>query len=191
MENASEAVASEAFSIYARPHIPASRVVISSGGASGARNEGEDVSHVNIGKTYAGPYKAMLEFNDQAVAAGVDAGLSPLLVELVKVRASQINGCAFCLRMHCSDAIAAGETADRLAVVAGWWESQYFSPEEQAALQIAERVTMIGDHGRLVDRGVDVDGILTEKQIAAVTWLAVVINSWNRIAISSHYPVHP
>lgn len=149
------------------------------------------MSHVNIGKIYSAPYRAMLEFNDQAVAAGVDAGLSPLLVELVKVRASQINGCAFCLRMHSADAVKAGETADRLAVVAGWWESQYFSAEEQAALQIAERVTMIGDHGRLPDRGVDVDGVLTEKQIAAVTWLAVVINSWNRIAISSHYPVHP
>jgi AhpD family alkylhydroperoxidase len=149
------------------------------------------VSHVNIGKIYSAPYRAMLEFNDQAVAAGVDAGLSPLLVELVKVRASQLNGCAFCLRMHSTDAVKAGETADRLAVVAGWWESQYFSPEEQAALQIAERVTMIGDHGRLPDRGVDVDGVLSEKQIAAVTWLAVVINSWNRIAISSHYPVHP
>ncbi|WP_341932943.1 carboxymuconolactone decarboxylase family protein [Microbacterium sp. LWO14-1.2] len=149
------------------------------------------MSHVNIGKIYSAPYRAMLEFNDQAVAAGVDAGLSPLLVELVKVRASQINGCAFCLRMHSADAVKAGETADRLAVVAGWWESQYFSPEEQAALQIAERVTMIGDHARLPDRGVDVDGVLSEKQIAAVTWLAVVINSWNRIAISSHYPVHP
>ena len=149
------------------------------------------MSHVNIGKIYSAPYRAMLEFNDQAVAAGVDAGLSPLLVELVKVRASQLNGCAFCLRMHSADAVKAGETADRLAVVAGWWESQYFSPEEQAALQIAERVTMIGDHGRLPDRGVDVDGVLSEKQIAAVTWLAVVINSWNRIAISSHYPVHP
>ncbi|MFB4349931.1 carboxymuconolactone decarboxylase family protein [Microbacterium sp. CR_7] len=149
------------------------------------------MSHVNIGKIYSAPYKAMLEFNDQAVAAGVDAGLSPLLVELVKVRASQINGCAFCLRMHSADAVKAGETADRLAVVAAWWESQYFSPEEQAALQIAERVTMIGDHGRLADRGVEVESVLTEKQIAAVTWLAVVINSWNRIAISSHYPVHP
>ncbi|WP_372968606.1 carboxymuconolactone decarboxylase family protein [Microbacterium sp.] len=149
------------------------------------------MSHVNIGKIYAAPYQAMLEFAGRAAEAGTDAGLSPLLVELVKVRASQLNGCAFCLRMHSADAVKAGETADRLAVLAGWWESQYFSPEEQAALQIAERVTMIGDHGRLADRGVDIDGVLTEKQIAAVTWLAVVINSWNRIAISSHYPVHP
>lgn len=149
------------------------------------------MSHVNIGKVYAEPYKAMLEFSAQASAAGVDAGLSPLLVELVKIRASQLNGCAFCLKMHAADAIEAGETADRLAVLAGWWESQYFSAEEQAALQIAERVTLLSDHGRLADRGVDVDGVLTEKQIAAVTWLTVVINSWNRIAVSSHYPVAP
>ncbi|WP_431075037.1 carboxymuconolactone decarboxylase family protein [Microbacterium phyllosphaerae] len=148
------------------------------------------MTHVNIGKIYAAPYQAMLEFAGKAAEAGADAGLSPLLVELVKVRASQLNGCAFCLKMHCADAVEAGETADRLAVLAGWWESQYFSPEEQAALQIAENVTLIGDHGRLQDRGVEIDGVLTEKQIAAVTWLAVVINSWNRIAISSHYPVH-
>lgn len=149
------------------------------------------MSHVNIGKVYAGPYKAMLEFNAQAAAAGADAGLPPLLMELVKIRASQLNGCAFCLKMHCADAVEAGETADRLAVVAAWWESQYFTPQEQAALQIAENVTLIGDHGRLADRGVDIESVLDEKQIAAVTWLAVVINSWNRIAISSHYPVHP
>jgi AhpD family alkylhydroperoxidase len=148
------------------------------------------VSHVNIGKIYAAPYQAMLEFAGKAAEAGADAGLSPLLVELIKVRASQLNGCAFCLKMHCADAVKAGETADRLAVLAGWWESQYFSAEEQAALQIAENVTMIGDHGRLADRGVEIEGVLTEKQIAAVTWLTVVINSWNRIAISSHYPVH-
>lgn len=149
------------------------------------------MSHVNIGKLYPAPYKAMLEFAGKAAEAAADAGLSPLLVELVKVRASQLNGCAFCLRMHAADAVKHGETADRLAVLAGWWESQYFSAEEQAALQIAERVTMIGDHGRLADRGVTVEGVLSEKQIAAVTWLAVVINSWNRIAVSSHYPVAP
>ncbi|UPL16107.1 carboxymuconolactone decarboxylase family protein [Microbacterium galbinum] len=133
----------------------------------------------------------MLAFAGTAAEAGTDAGLSPLLVELVKVRASQLNGCAFCLRMHAADAVKHGETADRLAVLAGWWESQYFSPEEQAALVIAERVTLIGDHGRLPDRGITPEDVLTEKQIAAVTWLVVVINSWNRIAITSQYPVAP
>ena len=149
------------------------------------------MSHVNIGKAYPAPYQAMLAFAGTAAEAGTDAGLSPLLVELVKVRASQLNGCAFCLRMHAADAVKHGETADRLAVLAGWWESQYFSPEEQAALVIAERVTLIGDHGRLPDRGITPEDVLTEKQIAAVTWLVVVINSWNRIAITSHYPVAP
>ena len=149
------------------------------------------MSHVNIGKTYPAPYQAMLAFAGTAAEAGTDAGLSPLLVELVKVRASQLNGCAFCLRMHAADAVKHGETADRLAVLAGWWESQYFGPEEQAALVIAERVTLISDHGRLPDRGITPEDILTEKQIAAVTWLVVVINSWNRIAITSHYPVAP
>lgn len=149
------------------------------------------MSHVNIGKSYPAPYQAMLAFAGTAAEAGTDAGLSPLLVELVKVRASQLNGCAFCLRMHAADAVKHGETADRLAVLAGWWESQYFSPEEQAALVIAERVTLIGDHGRLPDRGITPEDVLTEKQIAAVTWLVVVINSWNRIAITSHYPVAP
>ncbi|MFF7293761.1 carboxymuconolactone decarboxylase family protein [Microbacterium sp. NPDC008134] len=148
-------------------------------------------AHVNIGKTYPAPYQAMLAFAGTAAEAGTDAGLSPLLVELVKVRASQLNGCAFCLRMHAADAVKHGETADRLAVLAGWWESQYFTPEEQAALVIAERVTMIGDHGHLPDRGITPEDVLDEKQIAAVTWLAVVINSWNRIAITSHYPVAP
>lgn len=149
------------------------------------------MSDVNISKVYPAPYAAMLELAGKAADAATDAGLSPLLVELVKIRASQLNGCAFCLRMHAADAVKHGETADRLAVLAGWWESQYFSPEEQAALQIAERVTLIGDHGRLPDRDVEADQVLSEKQIAAVTWLAVVINGWNRIAISSHYPVAP
>ena len=149
------------------------------------------MAHVNIGKTHPATYKAMLEFNGQAEQAAKDAGLHPLLVELVKIRASQLNGCAFCLRMHTRDAIKQGESADRLAVVAGWWESQYFSEAEQAALQLAEDVTQIGDHGKLPSRGIDVEAALNPEQIAAVTWLAVVINAWNRIAISSHYPVAP
>jgi AhpD family alkylhydroperoxidase len=149
------------------------------------------VSHVNVAKAYAAPYQSMLEFSAKAEEAAADAGLSPLLVELVKVRASQLNGCAFCLRMHAADAVKHGETADRLAVVAGWWESQYFTREEQAALQLAESITLISDHGQLPDRGIVPADALTEKQIAAVTWLVIVINSWNRIAISSHYPVGP
>ena len=147
------------------------------------------MSHIDLSEHPA--YKAMLRMDGEAAKAVAAAGLDPLLAELVKIRVSQLNGCAFCLRMHTRDALQMGETTDRLSVVAAWWESQYFSPEEQAALVIAERVTLIGDHGRLPDRGITPEDVLTEKQIAAVTWLVVVINSWNRIAITSHYPVAP
>ncbi|MFZ4843985.1 carboxymuconolactone decarboxylase family protein [Mycetocola saprophilus] len=70
-----------------------------------------------------------------------DANIAPKLVELVKIRVSQLNGCAFCLRMHTRDAIALGGTSDRISVIAAWWESQYFTKEEQAALAIEESVT--------------------------------------------------
>jgi AhpD family alkylhydroperoxidase len=147
--------------------------------------------HVNISKQFQAPYDAQLDMERATVEAAETAGLSKLLVELVKTRVSQLNGCAFCLRMHTRDAIAAGETADRLAVLAAWWESQYFTPVEQAALTLAERVTRIGDEHTAPAPTVDVEAALTEQQIAAVIWLAVSINTWNRIAIASHYPVAP
>ncbi len=146
--------------------------------------------HVNIGKVQPASYQAMMELSNAASDGAQAIGLDPLLVELVKIRASQLNGCAFCLKFHTGDAIAHGETWDRLAIVSGWWESQYFTPEEQTALQITERVTLISDYGHVPDRGAHED-VLTDEQVAAVTWLAVVINSWNRIASSSHYPVAP
>lgn len=149
------------------------------------------MTNVNITKVYPEPYQAVVELNSRVSECAVNSGLDDKLIELVKLRASQLNGCAFCLRMHTADAIAYGETSERLAVLAAWWESQYFSDAERAALQLTEQVTLISDHGRLADRGVDVGIHLSEKQIAAVTWLAIVLNSWNRIAICSHYPVAP
>ncbi|MGW9263423.1 carboxymuconolactone decarboxylase family protein [Gordonia terrae] len=95
------------------------------------------------------------------------------------------------LRMHTRDAIQKGETADRLAVLPAWWESQYFTSEEQAALTLAEQVTRIGDEHTAAPPAIDVEQALSPQQVAAVTWLAVAINGWNRIAIASHYPVAP
>jgi AhpD family alkylhydroperoxidase len=147
--------------------------------------------HVTISKQFQAPYDAQLAFDKAAHEAAEAAGLPPLLVELVKLRASQLNGCAFCQRMHTRDAVAAGETADRLAVLPAWWESQYFTPAEQAALTLAERITRIGDEHTAPAPEVDVEAALTEQQIAAVSWVAIAINGWNRIAIASHYPVAP
>lgn len=147
--------------------------------------------HVNITKLVPGLYDAQLAADRAAEEAAVAAGLDPLLVELVKLRASQLNGCAFCLRMHARDAVEKGESADRLALVAAWWESQYFTPQEQAALTLAEQVTRIGDLHSAPAPTVDVEAALDEKQVAAVVGIALVINTWNRIAITSHYPVAP
>lgn len=147
------------------------------------------MTHVNIGKVHPEVYAATADLNDQAAKASVRAGLDPRLVELVKLRASQINGCAYCLRKHSKDAAALGETPERLAVLAAWWESQYFTPQEQEALLIVERVTLISDRSPAPTREVGGRGVLTAEQISAVTWLTIAINAWNRVAVSSHYPV--
>ncbi|MGW5076193.1 carboxymuconolactone decarboxylase family protein [Rhodococcus sp. NPDC004095] len=145
------------------------------------------MSSVNLSKQHPAAYKKLTALSEQADAAALEAGLDPLLAELVKIRVAQINGCAFCLRMHTRDAVAKGETADRLAVLAAWWESQYFTAQERAALTLAEQVTRLTVPE---DRAWD-DGSLTDAQASAVSWLAVVMNAWNRVAITSHYPVAP
>ena len=145
------------------------------------------MSHVDLGTQHPESYQRLLMLDKEVGAAIAQAGLDPLLAELVKIRVSQLNGCAFCLRMHTRDALAKGETSDRLVLVSAWWESQYFTPQEQAALALAEQVTSLtGPVRRAWD-----DGSLTPEQVSAVSWLAVLMNAWNRVAVTSHYPVAP
>lgn len=114
--------------------------------------------------------------------------LDPVLVELVKIRASQLNGCAYCLRMHVSDALEMGIDPIKLGVVAAWRESTgFFDSRERAVLELTERVTVISG-------GVDADVIdsvraeLTEAEVGQVLASIAMINTWNRIAIASGYP---
>ena len=145
------------------------------------------MSRVNLSKQHKDAYQGVIDLDHKVATAAKEAGLDPLLVELVKIRVSQPNGCGFCLRMHTRDALALGETTDRLAVVAAWWETQYFTEQEQSALALAEEVTRLSVPER---RDWD-NGSLNEQQVSAVSWLAIVMNTWNRIAIRSHYPVAP
>jgi alkylhydroperoxidase family enzyme len=93
--------------------------------------------------------------------------------------------------MHARDALASGETMDRLSVLPAWRETDYFNEKERAALALVEAVTLIAD-GQLPDSVYEqAAGVLSNEEIAAVEWLAVVINAWNRIAISSRTPVKP
>ncbi|MCW4351993.1 carboxymuconolactone decarboxylase family protein [Hoyosella sp. YIM 151337] len=145
------------------------------------------MTSVNLAKQHPSAYKALTALSDEANIAIEQSGLSPLLAELVRIRVSQLNGCAFCLRMHTRDALEKGESTDRLAVLSAWWESQYFTATERAALALAEQVTKLA----VPERRTWDDGTLTELQTSAVSWLATVMNAWNRVAITGHYPVHP
>jgi AhpD family alkylhydroperoxidase len=145
------------------------------------------MTSVNLGKQHPAVYQSLMKLDAEIRAALETAGVDPLLVELVKIRVSQLNGCAFCLRLHTRDALAKGETTDRLAVVAAWWEAQYFSDQERAALALAEQVTALA----VPERRTWDDGSLTDAQVSAISWLATLMNAWNRVAVTSHYPVAP
>ena len=146
---------------------------------------------VNLSKASPQLYKTVAEMDQLAVQAAHDAGWSDGFAHLLKLRASQINQCAFCVRMHARDAAAVGESADRLSVLPAWRESGYFSDKERAALALMEAVTLVSQ-GQVPDDVYDAaSAVLSSAEIASVEWLAIVINAWNRIAISSRYPVRP
>jgi len=105
------------------------------------------------------------------------------LLELIKVRASQINGCAFCLDMHTKDARAAGETEQRLYALSAWRETPFYSERERAALAWTEAVTLISE-GVSDTLFQEVRQHLSEKELVDLTWAVVAINGWNRVAIS-------
>jgi AhpD family alkylhydroperoxidase len=112
------------------------------------------------------------------------------LVELLKIRVSQVNGCAFCLRAHTEEALTLGETTERLAVLQAWRKTDYFDDVERAALDLAERVTMVASHEGL-PASTEASAPLTEAQVSATAWVAIALNAFNRIAITSGYPVAP
>ena len=124
--------------------------------------------------------KVMLAFS-----AGTEKlGLEHSLLELVKLRASQINGCAFCIDMHSADARKAGETERRLYAVTAWRETPFFTPRERAALAWTEALTQISTHGAPDDVYAALDAQFTQKEQMDLTLAISMINCWNRLAIS-------
>lgn len=121
--------------------------------------------------------------------AVLDSGLDPLLLELVKTRASQINGCAYCIDMHTKDALARGESAQRLFALSAWRETQFFSAAEEAALALTEVLTDLParvDAADATDRALDVLG---QAHTAALVWAIAEINAWNRVGVGGRAPV--
>ncbi|MCC4262858.1 carboxymuconolactone decarboxylase family protein [Oceanimonas baumannii] len=144
---------------------------------------------INLGKSGPALYQKVIELDRLASEALINAGITEGFSHLLRLRASQINQCAFCIRLHTQDALACGESGDRVAVLTAWKETEYFSPKERAALELVEAITLISV-GQVPD-AVYKQAIenLSKEEISAIEWLAVVINTWNRIAVSSRYPV--
>ncbi len=114
-------------------------------------------------------------------------GLEHGLIELVKMRASQINGCAFCLDMHSKDARGAGETEQRLYLLNAWRESTLYTARERAALAWTEELTLIADTHVDDDLFEDVGREFSDAELVNLTTLVGLINVWNRLAISMRY----
>ena len=116
-----------------------------------------------------------------------ESGLDPRLYELVKIRASQLNGCAFCLDMHLHDARAAGEDQRRLDVLAAWREApELFTDQERATLELTEAVTRIGDAGVPAATWDDIAEHFDQAGVVHLLMAIATINVWNRLAVSTH-----
>jgi AhpD family alkylhydroperoxidase len=112
------------------------------------------------------------------------SGLEPSLLELIKLRASQINGCAYCVDMHWKDARARGESEQRLYGLMAWRESPYYTERERAALAWTEAITLIADNHVPDDLYEEVRQYFNETELVNLTLALVAINGWNRLAIS-------
>jgi AhpD family alkylhydroperoxidase len=145
----------------------------------------ESVPRVALKKITPDVSGAMGALHAAAVTAATDAKVEPELLELIRVRASQINGCAFCLDMHTKDARANGETEQRLYALSAWRETPFYTERERAGLALAEAVTLVHD-GQVPEEVYRAAAdVFDEQQIAAIIWAATVINAYNRIAIAT------
>lgn len=154
-----------------------------------------DPSRVAINEHFRQGYDAMLGLQQT-----VDAGpIDPFLAELLKLRASQLNGCAYCLDMHTKDARALGETEDRMHLVAAWREAPGFTPRERVALALCEAITLVTEGhvpDEIWDAAADEFGA---DELMCIVWECIAINAWNRLCVttraqaghyrSSHQPI--
>ncbi len=135
---------------------------------------------IEYGEVAPGALHAMLGLEEYVHASG----LEPALVELVKVRASQLNGCAYCLDMHTKDARARGEKEQRLYAVAVWHEAPFFTERERAALAWTEAVTRVGETRVPDEVYEETRRHFSQKELVDLTLAVVAINGWNRLAVA-------
>ncbi|CAM5409694.1 hypothetical protein STENM327S_02000 [Streptomyces tendae] len=135
--------------------------------------QGTDERRVFIDKQSPGAYTALRATAEAVRGVAEAAGLDRTLVELVNIRVSQLNACAYCLNVHTRAALRGGETAQRLGVLAAWRDTELFSPAERAALALAEATTHPADAGAQSAAYAEARGVLSDEQISAVIWVAI------------------
>jgi AhpD family alkylhydroperoxidase len=133
----------------------------------------------------AGPGKAMLNLQKEIEKCG----LEPSLLELIKIRGSQMNGCAYCIDMHTKDARAMGETEQRIYALNAWRETPFFNARERAALEWTESVTRVSETHVPDEVYARAREHFDEAELFALTFATVAINGWNRLAIAFRPPV--
>jgi AhpD family alkylhydroperoxidase len=141
---------------------------------------------INLGRHAPDFYKAMLAL-DKAAATGLD----PVVAELVKIRSSQLNGCAYCVDKHIHDARGMGVAEQKIHGITVWRETPFFTARERAALDLAEAVTRLGDHG-VADAVYDEAArVFDEAELTRLIAMCVTINAWNRIGVTTRMsPAH-
>ena len=135
---------------------------------------------INYGKVAPAAMKAMRGLEEYVASSGLEKSL----YELVKTRASQINGCAYCLDMHTKDARKAGETEQRLYALSAWRETPFYTERERAALEWTEALTLISDTDVPDALYENVRKQFSESEMVALSMAIIAINGWNRLAIS-------
>ncbi len=140
------------------------------------------MKRVTISEQDSKAYKAMFGMESYLATTLIKGSLA----DMIKIRASQINNCAYCIEMHCNEALKHGETQKRLFAIAAWKESPLFTEKERAAFTITEEVTLISNDGLTDASYVKATSYFSELEIAQLIMLIGVINMWNRIAVSTH-----
>ena len=136
--------------------------------------------------SFAPGFSRAMSHLDQAATKELDrAGIDPRLRELVRIRASQLNGCAYCIDMHTKDARAIGETEPRIYGLAAWAETPYFTARERVALAFTETVTRLADTHVPDQAYSDVAAEFSPQEIGALVSLVVAINAWNAIGVTT------
>lgn len=145
------------------------------------------MKRINIKDIERNTYKAMLTMESYVK----NSQIPELLRELIKIRASQINGCAYCIDMHTEEALSLGETDRRIFALSAWKESPLFTEEERAVLQMTEEITLISKNGVSDETYNAVLKFFGERVLAQIIMQIVMINSWNRVAVSTHMIFEP